>query len=53
MNEIVTLRKSGNILFFTAPSDLQDELGTQYQVIKGNNGAIIYEPLHHKNNFSY
>ena len=52
MSKIVTLRKSGNSLIFTAPADLEDKLGTKYQVIKGNNGVIIYEPIHHKNIFS-
>lgn len=52
MSKVVTLRKSGNSLIFTAPSDLQDEIGSKYQVKKGSNGTIIYEPIKHKNVFS-
>lgn len=52
MSKVVTLRKSGNSLIFTAPSDMQNEIGTKYEMKKGSNGSVIYEPITHKNIFS-
>lgn len=52
MRRIVTLRKSGNSLFFTVPSDLHVEIGTKYHVTEDNDGVITYKPVHHKNIFS-
>jgi len=51
MKEVI-LRKQGNSLIFTAPSDLSDNVGKKYSVNKREDGSIVYEPISHKNVFS-
>ncbi|MCH4009517.1 hypothetical protein [Companilactobacillus sp.] len=52
MVKIVELRKLGNDLVLTAPSDMNDKVGEKYLVNTDVNGVITYEPSHHKNIFS-
>ena len=44
MSKLVTLRKSGNSLILTAPSELKDQVGRQYSVDKRSDGSIVYRP---------
>ena len=50
MKEVI-LRKQGNSLIFTAPSELSDNVGKKYTVNKREDGSIVYEPIRHKNVF--
>lgn len=52
MSKKVTLRKSGNSLIFTAPSELTDKVGTKYSVTQHEDGSVLYTPVEHVNVFS-
>ena len=51
LTKLVTLRKSGNSLILTAPSDLKDNIGQKYEVESRPDGSILYEPAKKKNIF--
>lgn len=51
MKEVI-LRKSGNSLILTAPSNLNKSVGEKYIVTQKDDGSIVYTPARHKNIFS-
>ncbi|WP_334329529.1 hypothetical protein [Companilactobacillus sp. HBUAS59699] len=51
MSKKVILRKSGNSMIFTVPSDLKDSLGKEFTVTKRSDGSVLYTPVKHHNVF--
>ncbi|GAF38131.1 hypothetical protein [Lentilactobacillus farraginis] len=51
MSKLVTLRKSGNSLILTVPSDLKDRVGSKYKVENRSDGSIVYQPVEKQNIF--
>ncbi|APX71894.1 hypothetical protein M5C72_01780 [Companilactobacillus allii] len=51
MSKEVMLRKSGNSLIFTAPSNLTDSVGEKYTIHQKEDGTVIYSPVKHENIF--
>ncbi|MCD2257438.1 hypothetical protein ACNAN0_00935 [Agrilactobacillus fermenti] len=51
MSKLVTLRKSGNSLVLTVPSDLKDRVGSKYKVENRPDGSIVYQPVEKQNIF--